>query len=151
MVPSPNRFGRVAFQSFTAAFASGEIANSFSNNLCAESIPPFQSRRWKNFLNRHSNERVACPCCCDIEKALKLLLFRALDRVFQILRFVLVGERDNPFPIRGRCYEAWITRRWRPQIAREERHDHRLPFRPFCLVRSDELDRVVVSGKTDGA
>ena len=44
-----------------------------------------------------------------------------------------------------------ITWRGRPQIAREERHDHRLPFRAFRLVRSDELDRVVVGGKTNGA
>src|SRR5207245_11266922 len=43
------------------------------------------------------------------------------------------------------------TRRAQPQFAREEWHDHRLPFRPFCLMRSDELDRVVVSGKPDGA
>src|SRR5436190_11753704 len=45
----------------------------------------------------------------------------------------------------------WITRtRW-PQVAREKRHNHRLPFRAFRLVRSDELDRVVVGRKTSRA
>jgi hypothetical protein len=43
-----------------------------------------------------------------------------------------------------------ITWRWEPQITCEEWHDHGLPFRALCLMRSDELDRVVVGGKTDG-
>jgi hypothetical protein len=74
-----------------------------------------------------------------------------VDRVFQILRFVFFAEGDNQFAIHGRFYDIRITRRWRSQLAREEWHDHRLPFRAFCLVRSDELDRIVVGGKTNGA
>ena len=94
---------------------------------------------------------MARPRRCDIEKAFQFLLLGTLDRLFQILRFVFFAERDNQFAIHGRFYEMRVTRRWQPQLARQEWHDHRLPFRPFCLVRSDELDRVVVGGKTDGA
>src|SRR5205823_8571305 len=81
----------------------------------------------------------------------EFLLSCALDRVFQILRFVFFAEGNQELAGRGRFHEMWIARtRW-PQVAREKRHNHRLPFRAFRLVRSDELDRVVVGRKTNGA
>src|SRR5207253_5104329 len=52
MLASLNKFRRVALQSFTVVFASGDIGNCFSNNFCAESIPPFQSRRSKNLCHQ---------------------------------------------------------------------------------------------------
>ena len=75
------------------------VANQ-SPKLCC--LQQFALAIAEDFLIEHNYERVARPCCCDIEKTLKLLLFRALDRVFQILRFVFFGERDNQFAIRGR-------------------------------------------------
>ena len=94
---------------------------------------------------------MARPRRGDVEKTFELLLLGALDRIFQFLRFVFPAESDDELAIDRRFHEMRITRRRRPQVAREERHDHRLPFRAFRLVRSDELDRVVVGGKTDGA
>src|SRR5947207_10885222 len=52
MPASLNKFCRVTSQSFVADFASGQIGNCFSNNFCAESIPPFQSRRSKNLCHQ---------------------------------------------------------------------------------------------------
>src|SRR6516164_9633450 len=51
MVTSLNKFWRVAFQSFTAAFFSGEVGNSFSKSFCAASIPPFQGLDWKGGID----------------------------------------------------------------------------------------------------
>src|SRR5947208_7189855 len=52
MQASLNKFCRVTFQSFVADVASGQLGNSFSNNFCAESIPPFQSRPSKNLCHQ---------------------------------------------------------------------------------------------------
>src|SRR6266446_4290724 len=52
MPASLNKFCRVTSQSFVADFASGQLGNCFSNNFCAESIPPFQSRRSKNLCHQ---------------------------------------------------------------------------------------------------
>src|SRR6184192_2864888 len=82
MLASLNKFRRVEFQSFTAAFASGEIGNSFSNNFCAESIPLFQSRRSKNSCHQRpysvarlsSRERVRTSAGTSESSALGVIL-----------------------------------------------------------------------------
>jgi len=128
-----------------------------SRRICAV-LDSFALAVGEDFLVEHKYERMGAPrVCCDIEKTFKFLLLGTLDRVFsKSFDLSSFAERDNSVsPSTGDFHQMRITPRRRPHVARrEEWHDHSLPFPSlFCLVRSDELDRVCrrQKEKTDGA
>src|SRR5436190_15977703 len=116
MQESLNKFSRVTFQSLVADFASGQLGNCFSNNFCAESIPPFQSRRSKNLCHQRpyrvarlsSRERARTSAVTSESSALGVILRTNSEARFaaRLSSGEVNGSISAPFFCDG-CRTVW--------------------------------------------